>query len=56
MTDTIEVPDPDVQLRALIELAKSHGLCARRGERESGDPYDHSERPVINLVMRSPER
>jgi hypothetical protein len=55
VTDTIEVPDHKAQLRALNELAKLHGLYPRRGERESGDPYDHSERPVINLVMHSPE-
>jgi hypothetical protein len=33
-----------------------HRLYAGRGERESGDPYDRSERPVINLVMRNLER
>lgn len=56
VTDTIEVPDHGVQLRALEELAKMHGLYPRRGERESGDRYDRLERPIINLVIHSPER
>jgi hypothetical protein len=49
------VPDHKAQLRATIELIKLHGLCPRRGERRSGDPYDRSERPVINLVMPNPD-
>jgi hypothetical protein len=44
-----------VQLRAAIELAKLHGLYPRRGEREAGDRYDRSARPVINLVIAGPE-
>jgi len=56
VTDTIEVPDHRVQLRALEELAKLHGLYPRPGERESGERYDRSERPIINLVIRGPER
>jgi hypothetical protein len=56
VTATIEVPDHKAQLRALNELAKLHGLYPRRGERESGDWYDRSDRPVINLVMQSPQR
>src|ERR1017187_2707448 len=50
------VPDHATQLRATIELVKMHGLYPRRGERESGDAYDHSERCVINLVMLGTER
>jgi hypothetical protein len=53
VTDTIEVPDHWLQLRALEELAKQHGLYPRPGERESGDRYDRSERPIINLVIRN---
>jgi hypothetical protein len=55
VTDTREVPDHAVQLRAAIELVKMHGLYPRRGERESGESYDRSEPPVIKLVMHSPE-
>jgi hypothetical protein len=51
VTETIKVPDHGVQLRALEELAKLHGFYPRRGERESGERYDRSERPVINLVI-----
>jgi hypothetical protein len=49
------LPDHKAQLRALNELAKLHGFYPRRGERESGDWYDRSERPVINLVLHSAE-
>jgi hypothetical protein len=56
VTDTIEVPDHGVQLRALGELAKLHGFYPRPGERESGERYVRSERPIINLVMRGPGR
>ena len=45
------VPDHAIQLRATIELLKMHGVFPRRGERESSEPYDRSERPIINLVM-----
>jgi len=48
---TRTVPDHAVQLRATIELLKMHGVFPRRGERESGERYDRSERPVINLVI-----
>lgn len=55
VTDTIEVPDHWAQLRALEELAKLHRLYPRPGERQSGDRYDRSERPVINLVITGNE-
>jgi hypothetical protein len=51
VTDSIVVPDHRAQLRATIELGKLHDLYPRRGERQARDPYDRSERPVINLVM-----
>ena len=50
------VPDHATQLRATIELVKMHGLFRRRGGRESGEQYDLSERPIINLVIHTPER
>ena len=50
------LPDHKAQLRAAIELIKLHGLYPRRGERGSGDLYDRSEQPVINLVTPGPER
>jgi hypothetical protein len=50
------IPDRATQLRAAVELIKLHGLYPKRGERESGDRYDRSERPVINLVIHSPDR
>ncbi len=55
VTDSRVLPDHKARLRALIELVKLHGLYPRRGERGIGDPYDRSERPVINLVMHCPE-
>jgi hypothetical protein len=56
VTDSIVVPDHRTQLRAAIELGKLHDLYPRRGERQARDPYDRSERPVINLVMPSLDR
>jgi|ERR1017187_4471329 hypothetical protein len=50
------VPDHALQLRATTELLKMYGVFPRRGERESGDPYDRSERPILNFVMRGPGR
>jgi len=55
VTDSRALPDHKAQLRALIELGKLHGLYPRRGERRSGDPYDSSDRTVINLVMPNPD-
>jgi len=49
------LPNHKAQLRALIELGKLHGLYPRRGERRSGDPYDSSDRTVINSVMPNPD-
>jgi hypothetical protein len=45
------VPDHAIQLRATTEILKMYGVFPRRGERESGERYDRSERPVINLVI-----
>jgi hypothetical protein len=45
------IPDHAIQFRAAVELAKLQGAYPRRGERESGDLYDRSERPFINLVI-----
>ena len=56
VTDSKTVPDHKARLRATIELTRLHGLYPRRGERESGEPYDRSERPVIHLVIHTPER
>ncbi len=53
VTETIEVPDHRVQLRALNELAKLYALYPTRGEPQRAGLNDCSERPVINLVMPS---
>jgi hypothetical protein len=54
VTGSRTVPDHAVQLRATIELLKMHGVFPRRGERESGEQYDRSARPFINLVIHKP--
>ncbi|HUJ31249.1 MAG TPA: hypothetical protein VLY23_08220, partial [Candidatus Acidoferrum sp.] len=56
VTDSVVLPDDKARLRAVVELAKLHGLFPRRGEGQARDQYDRSERPVINLVMPSLER
>jgi hypothetical protein len=53
VTDVREVPDHAAQFRASVELAKLYGVYLRRGKWESSDPYERSERPIINLVMPS---
>jgi hypothetical protein len=54
--DTREVPDHNVQLRTLIELAKMHDLYPRRGRQKSSDGSDEYSPPVFNLVMPTLDR
>lgn len=56
VTDTREVPDHDIQLRALIELAKMYGLYPRSSGRKSDNGSDGYSPPMINLVLPTLER
>jgi hypothetical protein len=53
--DTREVPDHDIQLRALIELAKMYCLYPRGNQRKSANGSDGYSPPIVNLVIPSLE-
>jgi hypothetical protein len=45
VTDTLEVPDHKIQLRAIIELLKLHGAYPMRNKRRSDDHSSARESP-----------
>jgi hypothetical protein len=56
VTDVREVPDHQIQLRALDELAKVWDLYPRSNRGQSKDPSDHCSGPTMNLVISSPKQ
>jgi hypothetical protein len=49
------LPDHDIQLRALIELAKMYGLYPRGNQRKCDNGSDGYSPPIVNLVIPSLE-
>jgi hypothetical protein len=53
--DMREVPDHEIQLRALIELAKMWDLYPRTNRRKTEDASDRCSEPIFKLVISSPK-
>jgi hypothetical protein len=51
VTDTLEVPDHKIQLRAIIELLKLHGAYPMTNRRKSYDHSDACSAPIVRVVI-----
>jgi hypothetical protein len=56
VSDTLEVPDHKIQLRAIIELLKLHGAYPMRNKRRSDDHSDEVSGPIFHLVIPELEK